>query len=87
MLIDGPNNVYMADRDHAIYHVPNLTYWKRKDLNAHLASTLVDGVRTFDNLYSIRKCIKSEKKFFLGWLHLKKKFYLYLFKFLIYFQL
>ena len=45
MLINGPNEVYMADRDHMIFHVPNLTFWKRKDLDAHLSNTLVDGVR------------------------------------------
>ena len=63
MLIDGLNNVYMADRDHAIYHVPNLTYWKRKDLNAHLASTLVDGVRIecYENL-KIATLLESLKK-------------------------
>ncbi len=49
MLIDGTNEVYMADRDHVIYHVPHLTFWKRKDLSAHMRNTLVDGVCIIPN--------------------------------------
>ena len=45
MLIDGVNEVYMVDRDNAVFHVPNLFFPKRKDLRAHLTKTLVDGVR------------------------------------------
>ncbi len=44
MLIDGPNEVFLADRDYAIFHVPGLSFWRRKDLNADLRNTLVDGV-------------------------------------------
>ena len=44
MLIDGANEVYMIDRDNAVFHVPNLEFPRRKDLNAHMQNTLVDGV-------------------------------------------
>ncbi len=44
MLIDGVDEVYMIDRDNAVYHVPRLWFPKRKDLNSHLRNTLTDGV-------------------------------------------
>jgi mRNA-capping enzyme len=46
MLIDGKDQVYMIDRDNAVFHVPRLEFPKRKDLNAHVTNTLADGVRT-----------------------------------------
>ena len=45
MLIDGKDQVYMVDRDNAVFHVPGLEFPRRKDLEAHLENTLVDGVR------------------------------------------
>ena len=44
MLIDGVNEVYMLDRDNAVFHVEHLSFFKRKDLNSHLGDTLLDGV-------------------------------------------
>ncbi|VDI13044.1 mRNA-capping enzyme [Mytilus galloprovincialis] len=44
MLIDGANEVYMADRDNAVFHVPHLHFPYRKDLSRTLKDTLVDGV-------------------------------------------
>lgn len=51
MLIDGANEVYMIDRDNAVYKVPNLIFRKRKDLNAHISDTLVDGVCIYINVH------------------------------------
>ena len=34
----------MFDRDNAAFQVNGLTFWKRKNLNAPLSNTLVDGV-------------------------------------------
>ncbi|ELU05833.1 hypothetical protein CAPTEDRAFT_167250 [Capitella teleta] len=48
MLIDGLNEVYMIDRDNAVYRVPNLTFPKRKDLSRPLTNTLVDGEMVID---------------------------------------
>ena len=45
MLIDGGDQVYMVDRDNAVFHVPGLEFPRRKDLSAHIENTLVDGVR------------------------------------------
>ncbi|KAL5013443.1 hypothetical protein ScPMuIL_007713 [Solemya velum] len=50
MLIDGPNEVYTFDRDNTVFHVPNLQFPKRKDLNGHLFSTLVDGEMISDKV-------------------------------------
>ena len=44
MLLDGRHEVYMLDRDNAVFHVPQVTFPKRKDLDACIESTLVDGV-------------------------------------------
>nr|KAG5691358.1 hypothetical protein BaRGS_033407 [Batillaria attramentaria] len=50
MLIDGRDQVYMIDRDNAVFHVPGLEFPKRKDLNSHLHSTLVDGEMILDKV-------------------------------------
>lgn len=47
MLIDGPNQVFMIDRDNAVFHVRDLQFPRRKDLKSHIFDTLVDGVRIF----------------------------------------
>jgi mRNA-capping enzyme len=44
MLIDGPDDVYMIDRDNAVYKVPSMRFPRRKDLNANISETLLDGV-------------------------------------------
>ena len=43
-LVDGPNEVYMVDRDNTVFHIPGLNFRRRKDLQAHLRDTLLDGV-------------------------------------------
>ena len=48
----------MADRDHCVFEVPDLTFWKRKDLNAHLGSTLVDGVSMSKQTAIVELCVK-----------------------------
>ncbi|XP_050415572.1 mRNA-capping enzyme [Patella vulgata] len=50
MLIDGNNEVYMIDRDNAVFHVSNVDFPKRKDLTAHLHSTLLDGEMILDKV-------------------------------------
>ncbi|KAK7091176.1 mRNA-capping enzyme-like [Littorina saxatilis] len=50
MLIDGKDQVYMIDRDNAVFHVPGLEFPKRKDLNAHIQDTLVDGEMILDKV-------------------------------------
>lgn len=44
MLIKGPNEIFMFDRDFAVYRVNNMTFPKRKALDQHLTNTLLDGV-------------------------------------------
>lgn len=50
MVIDGKDEVYMLDRDNSVFHVPNLSFFKRKDLNSHLANTLLDGELIIDKV-------------------------------------
>lgn len=50
MLIDGLREVYMIDRDNTIFHVPNLSFWRRKDMNSPLQQTLVDGEMIIDQV-------------------------------------
>ncbi|XP_053382775.1 mRNA-capping enzyme-like [Mercenaria mercenaria] len=50
MLIDGKDHVYMLDRDNTVFHVPNLQFPRRKDLNAHIADTLLDGEMILDTV-------------------------------------
>ena len=50
MLIDGPGENYMLDRDNTVFHVPQLTFWKRKNLAQPLAQTLVDGEMIIDHI-------------------------------------
>lgn len=44
MLINGKNEVYMIDRDNAVFHISNLEFPFRKDPRVHLSNTLLDGV-------------------------------------------
>ncbi|XP_076084140.1 mRNA-capping enzyme-like isoform X2 [Mytilus galloprovincialis] len=53
MLIDGANEVYMADRDNAVFHVPHLHFPYRKDLSRTLKDTLVDGEMILDKVDGI----------------------------------
>ncbi|XP_076456794.1 mRNA-capping enzyme-like [Babylonia areolata] len=50
MLIDGKDRVYMIDRDNAVFHIPGLEFPRRKDLNAHVENTLVDGEMILDKV-------------------------------------
>lgn len=43
-LVDGPNEVFMVDRDNTVFHIPGLNFRQRKDLKLHLRDTLLDGV-------------------------------------------
>ena len=45
MLIDGPDDVYMVDRDNAVYKVPLIKFPRRKEPAANITETLLDGVR------------------------------------------
>lgn len=46
-LVDGPNEVFMVDRDNTVFHIPGLNFRQRKDLKLHLRDTLLDGVSIF----------------------------------------
>ncbi|XP_072534742.1 mRNA-capping enzyme [Salminus brasiliensis] len=50
MLIDGKNEVYMIDRDNSIFHIANLEFPFRKDMNSHLSNTLLDGEMIIDKV-------------------------------------
>ena len=50
MLIDGLREVYMIDRDNTVFHIPALSFWRRKDLTAPLQHTLVDGEMIVDQV-------------------------------------
>ncbi|KAL4218429.1 hypothetical protein ACF0H5_023164 [Mactra antiquata] len=69
MLINGPNQVYMLDRDNTVFHVPNLQFPWRKDLKRHLSNTLLDGEMILDTVggknvprYLVYDIIKFEGK-------------------------
>ena len=44
MLVDGNRQNFMLDRDNSVFQVPNLTFPRRKDPDASIENTLVDGV-------------------------------------------
>ena len=44
MLIKGTAEVYMVDRDNVVFRVDNLVFPKRRNLEAHISLTVVDGV-------------------------------------------
>lgn len=45
MLILGPLETYLFDRDNSVFTAPGLTFPKRKNLDEHITDTLLDGVR------------------------------------------
>ncbi|XP_077990812.1 mRNA-capping enzyme-like [Glandiceps talaboti] len=49
MLIDGPGEVYMFDRDNTVFAIPQLVFPKRKE-DGHLANTLLDGEMVIDKI-------------------------------------
>ncbi|CAI5684092.1 unnamed protein product [Oreochromis niloticus] len=50
MLINGKNEVYMIDRDNAVFHISNLEFPFRKDPRVHLSNTLLDGEMIIDKV-------------------------------------
>ncbi|XP_052235215.1 mRNA-capping enzyme-like [Dreissena polymorpha] len=69
MLIDGPDQVFMLDRDNTVFHVPKLQFPKRKDLKSHINNTLLDGEMILDTVggknvprYLVYDIIKFEGK-------------------------
>ncbi len=44
MLILGRDKVFMLDRDNSVFHVHNLNFPKRKEVDKYLQRTLLDGV-------------------------------------------
>jgi len=53
MLIDGPDDVYMIDRDNAVYKVPSMKFPCRKEPSANITETLLDGVRHYYNFINL----------------------------------
>nr|XP_015803017.2 mRNA-capping enzyme isoform X1 [Nothobranchius furzeri] len=50
MLINGKSEVYMIDRDNAVFHIANLEFPFRKDPRVHLSNTLLDGEMIIDKV-------------------------------------
>ena len=50
MAILGPDQVFMIDRDNAVFKISNVKFPKRKDLNLHLQDILVDGEMVLDEV-------------------------------------
>ena len=48
MLIRGKNEIFMLDRDLAVYRVNNMTFPRRKAPNEHITDTLLDGEMVID---------------------------------------
>ncbi|XP_071804447.1 mRNA-capping enzyme-like [Asterias amurensis] len=51
MLIEGPNRVYMVDRDNVIFCIKDLIFPRRKE-EGHLSETLLDGEMVVDRVGS-----------------------------------
>ena len=49
MLILGRDKVFMLDRDNSVFHVKNLHFPKRKEVDKYLQKTLLDGVCFVDS--------------------------------------
>ncbi|XP_077869610.1 mRNA-capping enzyme-like [Saccoglossus kowalevskii] len=49
MLIDGPGEIYMFDRNNAVFAVPQLVFPQRKQ-NGHIKNTLLDGEMIIDKV-------------------------------------
>ncbi|XP_072038912.1 mRNA-capping enzyme-like [Amphiura filiformis] len=52
MLIDGDKEIYLFDRDHTVFHAPQLTFPKRKEPSKHIAHTIIDGEMVIDRVGS-----------------------------------
>ncbi len=44
MYIKGRGEIYLVDRDNAVFEAPQLTFPQRKSSHAHVEDTLLDGV-------------------------------------------
>lgn len=53
MYIRKEGEVYMLDRDNAVFSIPSLKFPSRKHVDQHLNQTLVDGVRKFTSLFKL----------------------------------
>lgn len=69
MYINGKDRVYMLDRDNSVFCVQNVSFPHRKNLDAHLENTLIDGV-DINSYYLI--LFKSTESLFLRNLWLTK---------------
>ncbi|XP_053205509.1 mRNA-capping enzyme-like [Panonychus citri] len=75
MLIDGPDRIYFIDRDNSVFQAREVRFPRRKDLNAHLSNTLLDGEMIIDEhngqktpRYLIYDIVKFEG-IDVGWTH------------------
>ncbi|XP_065062618.1 mRNA-capping enzyme-like [Rhopilema esculentum] len=48
MMINGPRETYLFDRDNSVFCAPGLTFPQRKNLNDHITDTLLDGELVMD---------------------------------------
>ena len=49
MLILGEGEIYMVDRDNAVFKAPQFRFPQRKNPKEHVFDTLLDGVRIKDS--------------------------------------
>ena len=54
MYIKGRHEIYLIDRDNAVFEAPQLTFPQRKSPHAHVEDTLLDGVNVSQFL---SKCV------------------------------
>lgn len=59
MYIRKEGEVYMLDRDNAVFSVPHLQFPSRKHTEQHLKETLVDGVNHAHLLHACSKDVVS----------------------------
>lgn len=50
MYIQGRNEIFCIDRDNCVFHVKNLSFPFKKDLNVSLKDTLLDGEMVMDKV-------------------------------------
>ncbi|XP_078584553.1 mRNA-capping enzyme-like [Branchiostoma floridae x Branchiostoma japonicum] len=50
LLIDGPQQVYLVDRDNTVFHAPQLTFPRRKEPDKQICNTLLDGEMIIDKV-------------------------------------
>ena len=53
MYIRGRKEVYLIDRDNAVFEAPQLTFPQRKNPHSHVEDSLLDGVSTFVQTFLI----------------------------------